>query len=163
MAYSLKWWDGYSGQDTVIIDDFRYASIADIGGLSYLLRMLDRYEFKVEIKGGCRVVTASHFIITCPYPPDVVFTYDRYSDKSRVDENIGQLIRRITQIVEIKVVGEEAVAFDLTAQYKQRYLRQGGEFHFLDALGVIGAPIRAQRAIGEDAGVLERGALLGRG
>lgn len=89
MASSLKWWDGYSGQETVIIDDFRYSCVAEIGGLSYLLRVLDRYEVKVEVKGGCRVILSTNYIITCPYPPDVVFTYGRHGDNPTVDEDIG--------------------------------------------------------------------------
>ena len=41
------WWDGYQGQPRVVIDDF-YGWIP----WSYLLQLLDRYPFMVEIKGG---------------------------------------------------------------------------------------------------------------
>lgn len=43
----LKWMDGYSGQKLVIIDEFR-------GGVppSRILRLIDRYPYQVEVKGG---------------------------------------------------------------------------------------------------------------
>lgn len=43
-----KWWDGYIGQEDVIIDDFH-----DYWwGLSFMLQLLDRYPIRVETKGG---------------------------------------------------------------------------------------------------------------
>lgn len=80
MASTIKWWDGYNGQAVVIIDDFRYASVADHGGLSYLLRILDRYDTKIEIKGGVRTFLAEYVIITCPFSPIVAFTYGKHTD-----------------------------------------------------------------------------------
>lgn len=43
----LRWFDGYSGESTVLFDDYR-------GGAdgSFLLRVLDRYPLQVPIKGG---------------------------------------------------------------------------------------------------------------
>lgn len=42
-----KWWDGYTGQDTVLIDDFS----GEID-YTYLLQLLDRYPLSVQTKGG---------------------------------------------------------------------------------------------------------------
>jgi len=42
-----KWWDGYSGQRVVLLEDFRHADLAD-----YLKIWTDRYPFTAEIKGG---------------------------------------------------------------------------------------------------------------
>jgi hypothetical protein len=41
------WWDNYRGQDVIILDDFE-------GQIQYryLLRLLDRYPFQMQIKGG---------------------------------------------------------------------------------------------------------------
>lgn len=114
MASSLKWWDGYNGQSVVIIDDFRYASVGDVGGLSYLLRLLDRYDSKVEIKGGCRAFLAEHVIITCPFSPIVAFTYGKHTDNPQVDEDIGQLIRRLSQVVELRVLDGKVETIDIT-------------------------------------------------
>lgn len=44
-----KWWDGYTGQEVVIIDDFdKYC----IGQSSHMKRWTDRYVFPAETKGG---------------------------------------------------------------------------------------------------------------
>ncbi|QDZ59982.1 replication-associated protein [Beaked whale circovirus] len=60
-----KWWDGYYGQDVVIIDDFR----GDIF-FEYFLRLLDRYPLWVETKGGHVSFMARTLAITsnlCPH------------------------------------------------------------------------------------------------
>lgn len=54
-----KWWDGYSGQRCVIMDDFA-------GGLIYteLLRLADRYGHQVECKNGMHQFVSHVIIIT---------------------------------------------------------------------------------------------------
>lgn len=54
-----KWWDGYCGDDVVVLDDF-------YGWIPYddLLRACDRYPFRVEYKGGMSQLVAKHIIIT---------------------------------------------------------------------------------------------------
>lgn len=54
-----KFWDGYNGQQHVIIDEFR-------GGIdiSHMLRWLDRYPVIVEIKGSSTVLKAKTIWIT---------------------------------------------------------------------------------------------------
>lgn len=81
---NLKWWDGYDGHKNVIIDDFR----GDFCSFHELLRILDRYEYRIEVKGGSRQLLATKIIITSCSPPDKVY-YTR--------EDIGQLLRRITE------------------------------------------------------------------
>jgi len=83
---SLKWWDGYYGQKTVIIDDFR----EEFCSFAYLLRVLDIYPFRVEVKGSSILLEAEVIIITCPYPPSLVY--------SQVGEDVSQLLRRIYEI-----------------------------------------------------------------
>ena len=112
--------------------------MADIGGLSYLLRILDRYDTKVEIKGGCRILMAEYFIITCPFSPVVAFTYGKHTDNPQVDEDIGQLIRRLTQIVELRILNGQVSEIDQTAIFRNGYLDNGGDFVPLSNLGVIG-------------------------
>lgn len=58
-----KFWCGYTGQESVIIDEFR-------GGIdiSHLLRWLDRYPVIVEIKGGGVCLSASTLWITTNMP-----------------------------------------------------------------------------------------------
>lgn len=59
-----KFWDGYSGQENVVIDEFR-------GGIdiSHLLRWLDRYPTIVEIKGSSTVLRAKNIWITSNLEP----------------------------------------------------------------------------------------------
>jgi hypothetical protein len=67
-AYSkcprTKWWDGYGNHRHVIIDEFR--GTIDI---SHLLRWLDRYPVRVEVKGGSVPLSAEHFWITSNLNP----------------------------------------------------------------------------------------------
>jgi len=55
---NTKWWDGYKGEDHVIIDEFRGRIDA-----SYLLTWTDRYPVQVETKGGALALMASKFWI----------------------------------------------------------------------------------------------------
>lgn len=100
----LKWWDGYEGQKCVIIDDFRRSHCRGIGGLSYLLRILDRYDCQIEVKGGTRRCDWQYAIITCPRNPVDEFTYTDSNTEDVVDEDIGQLVRRLTHIIELRVL-----------------------------------------------------------
>ncbi|XP_037704550.1 uncharacterized protein LOC119543674 [Choloepus didactylus] len=59
-----KWWDGYNGQEDVILDDF-------YGWLAFddLLRLLDRYPLRVETKGGTVSFLAKRVFITSNKSP----------------------------------------------------------------------------------------------
>lgn len=65
-----KWWDGYSGQTTVLLDDF-------YGWLPYhdLLRVLDRYPYHAEYKGGHIWAQWTRVIITSNKPPAQWYEY----------------------------------------------------------------------------------------
>lgn len=88
----LKWWDGYIGQKYIIIDDFR----KDFCTFHELLRILDRYPYRVNIKGSTMWLqpTTEVIIITSCYPPTQV--YD-------TREDIEQLLRRIDIIQEFSI------------------------------------------------------------
>jgi len=66
---NTKFWDGYQGQDNVVIDEFR--GTIDIG---HVLRWFDRYPVIVEIKGSSVPLKATKIWITsnlhpsCWYP-----------------------------------------------------------------------------------------------
>lgn len=82
-----KFWDGYRGQDNVVIDEFR-------GGIdvAHLLRWLDRYPVVVEVKGSSVVLTAKKIWITSNIPPD-----QWYPDLDQETKNA--LLRRFTSVV----------------------------------------------------------------
>lgn len=61
-----KWWDGYTGQAHVLLDDLDKHGAC----LSHLLKIwLDQYCFEGEIKGGLVKPRYSNFIITSNYLP----------------------------------------------------------------------------------------------
>lgn len=66
-AYSkdprTKFWDGYRGQEHVVLDEFRGAI-----DVSHLLRWFDRYPVRVEIKGASTPLLVKKFWITSNLP-----------------------------------------------------------------------------------------------
>lgn len=98
-----KWWDGYSGQHTVIMDDF-------YGWIPYdeLLRVADRYPHKVEIKGGFVEFTSRRLIIT---------SNDRiekwYNNSWYTEEKVKPLRRRLDIYEEFMILNGETVRTDL--------------------------------------------------
>lgn len=61
----FNWWDGYHGQETILFDDF-------YGDCKYgmLLRLLDRYQFRLPVKGGFTWKAWKRVIITSNDHPD---------------------------------------------------------------------------------------------
>lgn len=92
---TLKWWDGYDGHSDVILDDFR----KDFCTFHHLLGILDRYPFRVEVKGGYRSLLAKRIFITCPDDP--------FSLYENHPEHLDQLKRRITTIKKFYKEGEK--------------------------------------------------------
>lgn len=84
---SSKWWQGYDGEENVILDDF------DDTWMTYqeILSLLDRYERVVECKGGSRQFLGRRVVLTSQHPPQVY-----YGAKGDLD----QLLRRVHTIVE---------------------------------------------------------------
>ena len=80
-----KWWEGYDAQEYVIIDDMR----GDFLKFHQLLKLLDRYPYRVETKGSTRQFLATHIFITSSYHPEEMFS---------TREDIQQLLRRIDEI-----------------------------------------------------------------
>lgn len=62
-----KWWDGYTGQGSVILDD-----LDKLGSClgHYLKIWLDQYACDGEVKGGTTPLNYTHFVITSNYWPD---------------------------------------------------------------------------------------------
>lgn len=84
---NTKWWEGYDGHEDVIIDDYRRHFCL----FSTLLKILDRYPFRVECKGGSRQLRAKRIIITTTKTPEELWD-------GRTDEDIYQLTRRIDEV-----------------------------------------------------------------
>jgi len=85
-----EWWDGYTGQSTILLDDYR-ASWFRFG---YLLQLLDRYPFPIAIKGSYTNACWHTVFITAPVRPEVMYASEDPKNEGRID----QLLRRITEV-----------------------------------------------------------------
>lgn len=81
---TIQWWEGYDAHQEVIIDDMR----RDFCKFHQLLKLLDRYAYRVECKGGSRQFVARKIIITSPYSPEEMY-------RNKTEEDLEQLSRRI--------------------------------------------------------------------
>lgn len=88
-----KWWDGYQGQEDVIIDEF-YGQIL----WSTLLRLLDRYPLTVEVKGGTHNFAPKRIFITSNKQP-----IEWYPNKV---EQFSTLGRRLDYIMNFPTLGQ---------------------------------------------------------
>lgn len=86
-----KWYDGYVGQEDVLFDDFDGA----MGHmpLKVCLRLLDRYEVKVEVKGGTVWLCPKRKWVTTNINPLLWYTW-----KGREAQKEA-LMRRFTKII----------------------------------------------------------------
>lgn len=91
-----NWWDGYEGEDTVIIDEF-------YGWLPYdtLLRICDRYPMMVETKGGQKQFTSKRIVITTNNPPAQWY---------KESISLEPLKRRINLYIYMKQLGDKLYA-----------------------------------------------------
>lgn len=102
------WFDGYFGQEVVLFDDLRAMNFQ----FTWLLQLLDGYEINVPIKGSFGRWRPETIIITTNRTPEKMY-------KGREDEELDQLIRRIS---EIRYFGEASESVIL-----KRLLRGEGE------------------------------------
>lgn len=81
-----QWWDGYRQEEAIIIDDFD-------GRWPYrdLLRLLDRYKYQGQTKGGYVKINSPYIYITCEYPPEHFWE----------GNELAQIKRRLSQVTEV--------------------------------------------------------------
>lgn len=82
-----QWWDGYEQQQTIIIDDFD-------GKWPFrdLLRLLDRYPYQGQYKGGYVKINSPYIIITADRAPQTRMT-------TLTENEFAQLARRIDAVI----------------------------------------------------------------
>lgn len=95
--HSGRWWDGYNGEEAVILDDFR----GDWMKFHELLRLLDRYPTNVEIKGGYVTFNAKRIYITSDKDPRLWYNVS--------DSEYDQLDRRITTIMNMVTLAPDPI------------------------------------------------------
>lgn len=85
-----KWWDGYRGEQNVVIDEFS----GDAIDVDYIKRWWDIYPCSVEIKGSSVPLHATRFWVTSNHAPDYWFPNARPVDHAAIR-------RRITTVEEM--------------------------------------------------------------
>jgi hypothetical protein len=86
-----KWWDGYAGEETVVIDDYRPSAGL---GFSTLLHLADRYPHLVEKKGSMCQFNSKRLVITSPTSIDTTFANLDWMTEGK----INQLKRRFVEL-----------------------------------------------------------------
>lgn len=81
--------DGYAGENVCILDDLRPNQIK----FQELLRLFDRYPYRVRTLGGSTEFVARTIVVTTTKHP--IHFYE-----GRSDEDIQQLLRRITDVID---------------------------------------------------------------
>jgi len=97
---SVAWFDGYDYEDKVILEEFRPGALA----YAQLLRLLDRYDAKVQVKGFVTEFVATKIVITSPIHPLKWFPNLEKGD------GVEQLLRRIDKIYHHVLVDGSDVA-----------------------------------------------------
>lgn len=85
-----RWFDGYTGQQCLLLDDFGGASSKM--SLNYVLQLLDRYPFSVEVKGGHTNLLSTTIIVTTNVHPYLWYDY------SKRKTQFAALCRRFTAV-----------------------------------------------------------------
>jgi len=89
---NTKWWDGYNAQQAILIDDFD-----ETWETKNLLRLLDRYAYSGETKGGHVNINSPCIYITCDRQPCEIWR----------DINLSQVLRRLDKLYHITLEGPE--------------------------------------------------------
>ncbi|ALE29840.1 replication associated protein [Lake Sarah-associated circular virus-27] len=92
---SQQFWDGYDGESVIIVDEF-YGWLP----FDFMLRFLDRYPVKLEIKHGTVPLCADTIIFTSNKHPSEWYHIQRY----KWDES-NPLRRRLTSVRELRADG----------------------------------------------------------
>lgn len=103
---SEKWWDGYNGEKRILIDDFR----PNWCSFDKLLKLLDKYPLRIEAKGTSMQAQWNTVYITTPHNIDNTFINS--------EENLAQLHRRVTDVIEFERIDTEPEAMYLQTIHK---------------------------------------------
>lgn len=115
-----KWFDGYDGQSVAIVDDLRRDSF----NFAFLLRLLDRYDMRVEYKGGMSPWIPKLIFVTAPHAPAGLYINA---------EDLTQVTRRVNGGV-VDFTGFDPTGYTLTANPLYTHIVHGVPDHPLRRL-----------------------------
>lgn len=99
-----KWWDGYQGEEVVLIDDFEQSA----EGLGHHLKIWgDVYSFTAEVKGGSIRPVYTRLYVTSQYLPRDIWC--KGTDESKWDDEMRKAVERRFKIVTIDTDGVSLV------------------------------------------------------
>jgi len=110
----LEWFEGYDGQDLVVFDDFRSKSAR----FPQLLRLLDRYEGRVPIKGTSAPWNPKIICVTTPNDVEDTFSVRAMHRP----EDIKQVKRRIHLVIAFSEDDEEDRWEKARDEIQEKYL-----------------------------------------
>ena len=103
MKKDQTWFSGYYGEKSMAIEEFR-------GNLPFrqLLQLVDRYQFRGEVKGTFTQIQVDTFGISSPCHPSEWYTLQ---DMHNGNDRLAQLKRRLTENPESRIVDMDRQCF----------------------------------------------------
>ena len=84
---SLKWWDGYEGEKTLVIDEYNN----DIQ-ITKLLSILDGYQLRLPIKGGFTYANWEKVIITTNLKKEEIHAQAKYAHQDALARRVDDFL-----------------------------------------------------------------------
>lgn len=95
MGSNGKWWEDYEGQHTVVWDEFYGHSMP----YSLLLRLLDRYPLKLEMKGSSIEFCSKRIIFTSNQEPEQWYNAERTHQMVWAENPLNRRIQEFGRII----------------------------------------------------------------
>lgn len=105
-----KWWDGYSGQETVVVDEMYGHRFA----FSDLLQLMDRYPFQVETKGAVIQFVSLRIVFTSNEEPEKWYSGEKTHQMSWDKNPLNRRIKQFGKIIRLTEVHEDVANFGFT-------------------------------------------------
>lgn len=121
-ASTTKWFDGYSGQENIVMDEF--CGVVDI---VHMLKWLDRYPCSVEVKGSQVYLNTKKWWITSNIDPKNWYNKDGVTNEQR-----AALRRRLTNVVEFTNAYRDMTEQHIEAADQTNF--EYGQWDWLDSI-----------------------------
>lgn len=105
-----KWWDGYNGQETVVVDEM-YGHRFPFGDL---LLLIDRYPFQVETKGAVVQFTSLKIVFTSNQEPEHWYSGEKTHQVSWDKNPLNRRIKQFGTVIYMNEVHPDVADFGFT-------------------------------------------------